>query len=86
MLNLQHHYTRDEDEDLIDSLEEYATRDTAFDVAEKFVAEAGLVAFSPFDHKMDESKVVNKPHRFVKAVKSSDLKKVLTKDPYYFNH
>ena len=34
----------------------------------------------------DVSKIIDKPKRFYKPLKSSALQKVLTKDPDYFNH
>jgi hypothetical protein len=82
---------------LLDDLEEYLPDRVINDVvgisesdpllaAEIFMAEAATQAFSEMKTTMDPSKVNKDPKGYAKPVKLSDLKKVLRKDPDYFNH
>jgi len=77
---------------ILDSLDEYmgvlqlhhSQLEDPMVSAEKFIAEAASTAFSPMDKPLKKELINKNSHRFVKPVKLSSLKKVLSRNPDYF--
>lgn len=80
-----------EEDDLLSSLDEYATvvqknPSNPLEESEKFIGDAISEIIFSSDVEMNAEKVIKEPKRFYKGVPQSKLKKVLSNDPMYFDH